>query len=152
MKEITLTFSKAELLELAKQLYMGSFFMITYDDYENEELAMSLMAKICGAGFKYANENNDYCHGGPTEPAFRVSNETLEVCNDMVEMFENEAMLDKISNSLANREFEEKYNRSVLEALGDKVLYKDLEKMRAYYKQDIMINGSKNIRMDKHDE
>ena len=55
MKEITLSFTPDELRELAKQLYLGSYFLTTCD-YDNQAMADDIMTRVCATGFAEAPE------------------------------------------------------------------------------------------------
>ncbi|MEO6356382.1 MAG: hypothetical protein ABIU77_06570 [Ferruginibacter sp.] len=45
MKEITLSFTPEELRELAKQLYLGSYFTLCVD-YDNDAMAKDIFNRI----------------------------------------------------------------------------------------------------------
>jgi len=54
MKEIAIHFSPDELRELAKQLYMASFFMLACQ-YDNEPMVNEIMNKVCATGMAEAH-------------------------------------------------------------------------------------------------
>lgn len=153
MEQITLDFSPEELIELARQMYLASYFMITYDDYENEELAKEIYTKICATGFKQLPESGAFEHGGFTETLFRISIKESEKCEPLIESFEDDAVMEYLPYALADRDFVEKYGKlEVMEILNNNELRKELEGIQNYYKMEIMLNGAENLRLVKKDD
>ncbi len=96
--------------ELARQLNMACFFMITFDNYQYEGLAEELNQRICTTGYNEFNENGDYEPGVENiEPAFRLSIAQDEKLTPLIESFQQNAMLDYIPNALAYRDLIEKH-------------------------------------------
>lgn len=150
MNEITLSFTPEELLVLGKHLYMASYFMITYDDYENEEIARGIMTKVCAAGFAQANEEGHYRYGGPTETAFTISLEASEECEPLVESFQDDAVMEYLPYALADRDFIEKYGKmDPIDVVNNTSLREELENMQTEYKHEILFNGVENLRLIK---
>jgi hypothetical protein len=150
MKEVTLSFTEEELLELARQLYMAGFFMIYYDDYPFEKLARALELKICSAGFGEFNEKGDYEYGGSGESIFRLSIDQGTDLEDVVEALENNAIQEYIPDRLAFRDIKEKHgNMTEDELVYNTELYKEYEEICNMYKMELLLNGIENFRLFK---
>jgi len=108
LKNIDISFTPDELRELAKQLYLGSFFT-SIIDYENKAMAKDIMLNICSAGFKEAFETGGFGYGGPTEPFFFVSQELATECDPIVEIYDDDCVEEQVPYALADRDFAEQH-------------------------------------------
>ncbi|MDP4283722.1 MAG: hypothetical protein Q8891_04825 [Bacteroidota bacterium] len=108
MKEITIQFSAEELRELAKQLYLARYFLISCH-YDNEKMVDDIMNRICATGMAEAPETNGFRHGGLTEPMFFISMEVDDECQPLVEIYNSQVIKDYLPYRLADRDFQEQY-------------------------------------------
>ena len=149
MKEITVSFSPDELIELAKQLYLGAAVTIGFP-YDNLEMADEIFNKVCAVGFLEIPEREALRHGGPTETAFSISLDLSAECDPIVEQYEDSAIADHLPYDLADRDFEEKYCKlEVMEVLNNPVLRGDLEAIQKKYKEEFERYDVRNLRLVK---
>ena len=149
MKEITISFTPEELVELAKQLYLGSYMTMKLP-YDNMELADEIFNKVCAIGFLELPETGAFRHGGPTETLFSISLEMGIACIPFVDQFEASAVEEHVPYELADRDFEEKYGKlEVMEVLHNPALMKDLKAIQKKYIDEIQTYGVKNLRLVK---
>jgi|SRR6185437_7872395 hypothetical protein len=109
MKEIAIHFSPDELRELAKQLYMASFFMLACQ-YDNEPMVNEIMNKVCATGMAEAPETGDFRHGGPDEPLFYIGYDAAQECDPIIDIYNGYVIKERIPHELADRDFAEQYH------------------------------------------
>lgn len=63
MKEITISFTADELVELAKQLYMASYLTNDFP-YDNQKMADEIFGRVCATGFLEVPERGPYLAQG----------------------------------------------------------------------------------------
>ncbi len=149
MKEITLSFSPDELRELAKQLYLASYFLIACD-YDNESMVNDIMTKVCATGFAEAFETDGFRQGGPTETIFTVSKEISEECEPLVELYEDDAVQEHLPYALADRDFFEQYGLLEPEViLKDPSLLAALQNLQAKYVKEFETYGITHLRIEQ---
>jgi len=149
MKEITLSFTPDELRELAKQLHLAGYFLITCD-YDNQAMVDNIMTRICATGFAEAPETGGFEHGGPTETIFRVSMEVDEECEPLVRLYEDYAVKQYLPYTLADRDFYEQYGRIEPEKVfNDPALFSALKALQNKYIQEFEIYGATHLRLEE---
>jgi hypothetical protein len=148
MKEVTLTFTAEELLELAKQLTIAR--CIVNEDYKTQDLAESLRLKICATGFKEFNENADYDTGGCWDLPFVVSAKNDDDCYDALESHNQFMITDYIARTLADRDFCGKHKIVEAEEMFiDPALLEELNGRVNEYKWELLLNGIENFKLVK---
>jgi hypothetical protein len=149
MKEITLSFTPDELRELAKQLYLAGYFLITCD-YDNQAMVDDIVTRVCGTGFVEAPETGAFTHGGPTETLFTISREVYEECGPLIELFEADALKEHLPYGLAYRDFVEQYGFLEDKAvLGDPALFDALKALQAKYIKEFETYGVMHLRLEE---
>lgn len=149
MKEITISFSPDELIELAKQLYMASFLTIGFP-YDNKEMVDEIFNRVCAVGFLELPEREAFRHGGPTETAFHISMELDNECEPIMEQFEASAIEEHLPYELADRDFTEKYGKlGPMEVLNNPKLLAELKVIQEKYKKEFERYGVINLRLRK---
>lgn len=149
MKEITLSFTPDELRELAKQLYLGSYFLIG-TDYDNQAMADEIMTRVCTTGYRETGETGSFRHGGFSETAFVVSREVDEECAPLVELFEDSAVQEYLPYQLADRDFKEQYgNLEAEEVLNNPSLFSALKAIQNKYLQEFETYGVIHLRLQE---
>lgn len=147
MKEITISFSPDELIELAKQLYMASFLTIGFP-YDNQEMSEEIFNRVCAVGFLELPERGAFRHGGATETPFHISMELDNECEPIIEQFEASVIEDHLPYELADRDFNEKYGKlEPLEILNNPKLLGELKAIQEKYKQEFERYGVANLRL-----
>lgn len=151
MKEITLSFTPEELRELAKQLYLGSYF-ITCVDYDNEAMVRDILNKVCATGFKEAPETGAFCYGGPTETAFTISLELDDECTPLVEIYDDDCVQEYLPYALADRDFQEQYGHLEAEKiLANPPMRRTIEAMQQKYKDNFETYGVTRLRLEEQE-
>ena len=149
MKEITISFSEDELIELAKQLYLANNLTIGFP-YDNQKMADEIFNRVCALGFLELPERGAFRHGGFTETAFHISLDTCNECEPIIEQFEVHAIKEYLPYELADRDFEEKYGKlEPLKVLNNPKLLGELKAIREKYKQEFERYGVMNLRLGK---
>ena len=149
MKEITISFSTDELIELAKQLYIASYITTAFP-YDHQQMADEVFNKVCAAGFLEAPESEAFRHGGMTETAFHISLDLSSDCDPIVEEFEVSAFQNQLPYELADRDFKEKYGKmKPLEVVNNTKLRTEIESIQKKYKQEIERYGVLHLRLEK---
>ncbi len=149
MKEITLTFTPDELRELAKQLYLGSFFLISCD-YDNQKMADEIMNRVCAVGFHDAPETGGFRYGGPGEPVFYVSHEVDGESQPLVELFEDLSVAEQLPYQLADRDFNEQYGKmEAEEVLTNPELLGALQAIQKVYLDEFETYGVTHLRLQE---
>jgi hypothetical protein len=149
MKEITVTFTPDELRELAKQLYLASFFLINYD-YENQKVVDEIMNRVCAIGFHDAPETGGFRYGGPDEPIFYVSHEVSNESQPLVELFEDLAVAEQLPYQLADRDFSEQYGEiEAEEVFSNPELLDALHNIQKIYLDEFETYGVTHLRLHK---
>ena len=147
MKEITISFSPDELIELAKQLYMASYLTIGFP-YDNQEMSEEIFNRVCAVGFLELSEREAFRHGGPTETAFHISMDLADDCEPIIEQFKDFAIEDYLPYELADRDFKEKHGKlEPLEILNNPKLLGELKAIQEKYKQEFERYGVANLRL-----
>ena len=149
MKEITISFTPEELVELAKQLYMGSYLTICIP-YDNQKLADTIFNKVCATGFLELPDTGAFRHGGLDETPFSISLELGDDCEPIYEQFEASAMEHHLPYELADRDFEEKYGKlDPMQVLTNPKLLKELKAIQEKYKQEFERYGVSHLRLEE---
>ena len=150
MKEITITFSPDELVELAKQLYLGGFFSLCAGDHGNTEMVNEIMNRVCATGMAQAPETNAFRMGGPGEPAFFISQDVDEECDPLVELYNDSVIAEYLPFALADRDFAEQYG--VLEAeevFESPELFTSLKALQKKYLDEFERYGVTHLRLEE---
>lgn len=149
MEKITISFTPDELIELVKQLYLGSAITIGFP-YDNKKMADEISNKVCAVGFLEMPEREAFRHGGFAENAFEISLDLSAECDPIVEQYEHSAIAEHLPYDLADRDFEEKYGKpEAMEVLNNPVLMGDLEAIQKKYKEEFERYGVRNLRLVK---
>jgi len=150
MKEITITFTADELVELAKQLYLASFVTIGFP-YDNQELAFAIFNKVCATGFLQVPELEAFDHCGPlSDTEFSISNQIDAECEPIIEQFEAYAIAEYLPYELADRDFDEKYGKlEAEEVFNNHELLRKLETIQNKYKQEFERYGVIHLRLEE---
>ena len=149
MKEITLSFTPAELRELAKQLYMASYFL-TSNDYENQKMVDDIMTRVCATGFMEAQETGGFRHGGPTETAFTISHDMDRECQPLIELYSGYCIEEDVPYELADRDFKEQYGyHEPQEILTTPYLLNSLKELQNKYIQEFETYGVTHLRLEE---
>ncbi len=150
MKEITITFTADELVELAKQLYLGSFVTIGFP-YDNQEMAFEIFNKVCATGFLQVPELEAFDRCGPmSETEFSISTQIDDECEPIVEDFKASAIEEHLPYQLADRDFVEKYGKLEAEdVFNNHDLLQELETIQEKYKQEFERYGVIHLRLEE---
>ena len=149
MKEITVTFTPDELRELAKQLYLASFFLINHD-YENQKVIDEIMNRVCAIGFHDAPETGGFRYGGSGETIFYVSHEVSNESQPLVELFEDSAVAEQLPYQLADRDFSEQYGEiEAEEVFSNPELLDALHNIQKIYLDEFETYGITHLRLQK---
>jgi len=149
MKEITLSFTPEELRELAKQLYLGSYFLIGID-YDNKAMADEIMTRVCATGYRETGEAGGFRRGGYNETAFVISNEVDNECTPLVELFEDSAVQEYLPYKLADRDFEEQNGTlKAEEVLNNPSLLGAFKAIQNKYLQEFETYGVTHLRLQE---
>jgi hypothetical protein len=149
MKEITISFSPDEVIELAKQLYMASTLTIDFP-YDNQEMADEIFNRVCATGFLELPERGAFRHEGSDETTFTISMELDNECEPVIENFEASAVQDHLPYELADRDFREKYGQpEPIEVLNNPELLAELKAIQEKYKEEFERYGVINLRLDQ---
>ena len=149
MQEITISFTPDELIELGKQLYLGSAFTIGFP-YDNQKMADEISNKVCAVGFLEMPERKAFRHGGLTENAFEISLDLSAECTPIIEQYEESSIAEHLPYDLADRDFKEKYGEpEVMEVLNNPVLLGSLKAIQKKYKDEFERYGVNNLRLVK---
>jgi hypothetical protein len=149
MKEIAITFSPEELIELAKQLYMASYMTISFP-YDNQKMADEIYNRVCATGYLEVPELGAFREGGFTETAFTISSEVDDLCEPIVEQFQAHAVADDLPYSLADRDFQEKYGQlEPLVVVKNPELLSDLKAIQEKYKKEFERYGVIHLRLEE---
>jgi hypothetical protein len=148
MKDITITFTADEFVELAKQLYLGSYLTIGFP-YDNEEMAFEIYNKVCETGYHELPELEAFMRCGPlNDTEFAISNQLDDEIETIVEQYEAYAMEEHLPYALADRDFEEKYGKMELEdVLNNHELLQELETIQEKYKLEFERYGVTHLRL-----
>jgi hypothetical protein len=148
MKEFTITFSADELKELAKQLYLASYFTDRFP-YDNQKMADEIFTRVCAIGFLEAPELEAFKEGGFTETEFTVSLDMDDECDPIIEQFEAYAVENYLPNELADRDFEEKYGKlDPFVVVRNPELLKAVKEMQEKYKKEFERYGVRHLRLE----
>jgi len=149
MKEISITFTPEEIKELAKQLYMASYFTICFP-YDNQKMADDIYNRICATGYLEAPELNAFREGGFTETAFTISAELDDECEPIVEQFQAAAVEEHLPYALADRDFEEQYGKmEPIEVVKNPKLLSAIKAIQEKYKKDFELYGVTHLRLEE---
>ena len=149
MKEITISFTPDELRELAKQLYLGGYFLITCD-YENEAMVDEIFNRVCATGMAHASETGGFSHGGVTETLFTISREVDEECQPVVELYGDDCIERYLPSMLADRDFEEQYKvTDELTIVNDPELLEAHKILYDKYMKEFQTYGVRHLRLEE---
>jgi hypothetical protein len=149
MKEITLSFTPDELRELAKQLYLAGYFLLSID-YDNQAMVDDINTRVCATGFAEAPETGAFRHGGPMETIFMISPDVYEECDPLVDQYNDDAMQHHLPYALADRDFFEQYGTLEPEiVLRDPVMLAALEGLQAKYIREVGTYGITHLRLEE---
>jgi len=149
MKEITLTFTPDELRELAKQLYLGGWFLTTCE-YDNQQMVDDIMTRVCATGLAEAPETGGFRHGGLTETAFMISFEVDNECDPLIELYNMNAIAEYLPYVLAGRDFVEQYGTlQPEEILGNPELHHALMAIQQKYIKEFETYGATHLRLEE---
>jgi len=152
MKEITISFSPDELVELAKQLYLVTAVTIGFP-YDNLKMADEIFNKVCAVGFLEIPEREAFRHGGFMETPFHLALDLAAECDPIVEQYQHSAIEEHLPYDLADRVFEEKHGElDAMEVFNNPVLRGDLETIQEKYKEEFERYGVRNLRLVKENE
>lgn len=151
MQQITLSFTPDELRELAKQLYLGRFFLTTCD-YDNREMANDIFNRVCEAGYEQAPETGGFRHPGPEsfeETFFTISSEMDDECTPVIELYGDCCIQEYLPYKLADRDFEEQYQAMDPELIfNDPELLNALQTIQKKYLDEFETYGVIHLRLD----
>lgn len=149
MKQVTVSFTPEEYVELAKLLQAGLYFIWDADDYPNEELAEELMTKICTNGYVQLPESGAFEVGAGIdlrEPEFEVSEELNSECRELDEAYTKRRMLEFLSCELADRDFFERYGEMETEEIVENRDFVEFILGRQnIYRQEFLFNSVHNL-------
>jgi hypothetical protein len=150
MKEITLTFTADELVELAKQLSLGFGVTIGFP-YDNEKMALDIFNRVCETGYDELPELDAFMRCGPlNDTEFALSPELDDQCEVVVEQFEVSAVEKHLPYALADRDFREKHGKlEVMEVLNNPELLEELQAIQEKYKQEFERYGVIHLRLEE---
>lgn len=149
MKEITLSFTPDELRELAKQLYLGGYFLIGCE-YDNQQMVDDIMNRVCATGLVEAPETGGFRHGGAIDTMFTIGHAVEDECTPLVEMYDDSCVEEHLPYALADRDFEEKYGHmDAEEVLMNPALLKALKEMQNKYIQEFETYGVTHLRLQE---
>lgn len=149
MKEITISFTPDELVELAKQLYMASYLTNDFP-YDNQKMADEIFGRVCATGFLEVPERGAFRHGGFCETPFTISLDLDNECDPVIEQYEDSAFQDHLPYALADRDFVEKYGKlEPMVVLHNAELLKELQAIQEIYKQEIERYGVIHLRLEE---
>jgi len=149
MKEITISFSTDELIELAKQLYMASYLTIGFP-YDNQEMMDEIFNKVCATGFLEAPESEAFRHGGLMETDFHISFDLADGADAVVKEFQVSAVEKHLPYALADRDFLEKYGKmEALDVLNNTKLRTELMSIQDKYKLEIERYDVLHLRLEE---
>ena len=149
MKEITISFSTDELIELAKQLYMASYLTIDFP-YDNQEMMDGIFNKVCATGFLEEPESEAFRHGGLMETAFHISFDLADDADAVVKEFQASAVEEHLPYALADRDFLEKYGKmEALDVLNNTKLRTELMSIQDKYKLEIERYDVLHLRLEE---
>jgi len=148
MNRIVLSFTKEEIRELAKQLYLGSYITVATPDYENEDLSMQIMNKVCKAGYYETPEAGIF--GRPitdSEPPYYINNELEEECKPLLEKFKimiaGREILEEIENHQLIKRFGKPFSAHLL---LDPIVGEEVSTFLMRLEEDFRNNGFANYR------
>jgi hypothetical protein len=149
MKEIAISFTPDELRELAKQLYLGGFFLLTCD-YENKAMVKEIFNRVCATGMSHAPETGGFREGGFMETLFTISPEVDDECAPVIELYGDDCVEQYLPYVLADRDFEEQYKvNDPYTILNDPELLKALKALQAKYIKESETYGVTHLRLEK---
>lgn len=150
MKQISITFTADEFVELAKQLYLGSFVTIGFP-YDNEEMAFEILNKVCETGYHELPELEAFMRCGPlNHTEFGISCQIDDECEPIIEQYQASAMEEHLPYALADRDFEEKYGKLEAEdVFNNHELLQELETIQKKYKQEFERYGVTHLRLEE---
>ena len=147
MEKITLSFTPDELCELAKQLYLGGYFLITHD-YENKDMVDDINNRVCAAGFKYARETNYFIEESMSSQSFGVSLEIEQDCGPLLELYDGDFITVILPQILAKRDFVEQYSIiDDMEILENPALSNILGSLEEKYEKEFETYGVAHLRL-----
>jgi hypothetical protein len=150
MKEITITFTADELVELAKQLYMAGTVTIGFP-YDNREMAFDIFNTVCELGYHELPELDAFMHCSPlNDTEFGISHQLDDECEVITDQYEAHAVEQHLPYALADRDFEEKYGKmEPLAVFNNPRLMKELEAIQEKYKQEFERYGVTHLRLEE---
>ena len=148
MKEITISFTEGELVELAKQLYLSSYILIGFP-YDNMEMVENISNKVCAVGFHEMPELEAFRHGGLGENLFELSLELSQQCDPIFDQFEANVMGNQLPDDLAARDFQEKYGEMKPLQLNQNLeLLEELRAIQEIYRLEFERYGIRHLRLE----
>jgi hypothetical protein len=150
MKEVTITFTANEFVELAKQLYLASYLTIGFP-YDNEEMAYEIYNKVCETGYDELPGLKAFMRLGPmSETEFGISKQLDDETEPVIEQYEASAIQEHLPYALADRDFIEKYGKlEPDEVFNDHVLLEELVAIQNKYKQEFELYGVTHLRLEE---
>lgn len=147
MNRITLTFTTHQLRELAKQLYLGSI-ITSVVNYKNENLAMTIMNKVCRAGFLEAPETGIFAQpGNNDEPPFYINEKLEDECGPLVDAYKKYYADNDLFSEFINREFIGRFGKPCnARLLVDPVVGKEALAFAVKLDEEYKANGFTNFR------
>ena len=150
MKEITLTFSADELVELARQLYLAGYFLNGVSDYVNTEMVDEIMNRVCATGMAQVPETNAFKMGEPGEPTFFISPDVGAECDPLVELYDDSVIAEYLPFALADRDFTEQHGMlEAREVFESPELLTSLKALQKKYLDEFERYGVTHLRLEK---
>lgn len=152
MKDITITFTADEFVELAKQLYLGSYLIIAFP-YDNEKMASEIYNKVCETGYHELPELEAFRRLGPLdETEFGISGQSEDEAEPIIEQYEASAMQQQLPYGLADRDFQEKYGKMEIEdVINNNELLQELVSIQEKYKLEFERYGVTHLRLEERE-
>jgi len=149
MKDITITFTADQFVELTKQLYLGSYLAFPYD---NEKMASEIYNKVCETGYHELSELEAFRRLGPLdETEFGISESEDEAGQSL-----NNTKRPQCSNSCPTAwqtgDFQEKYGKMEIEdVINNNELLQELVTIQEKYKLEFERYGVTHLRLEERE-
>lgn len=147
MNRITLTFTANQLRELAKELYLASI-ITSVVNYKKENFAMTIMNKVCRAGFLEAPETGIFAQpANSDEPPFYINKELEDECTPLVDAYKEFYTAYDVFAEFVNRECIERFGKpGTVHLFADPLVGKEAIAFVTKLDEDYKTNGFANFR------
>jgi len=146
MDNINISFTKAQYKTLLKLIYLGEWMHESHQDAESKdvtEVVQLIFSKAKEAGtesmIEYAEDLNKY---------FPTKN-MEEIIHLLVEDYDEYTFWEELSDSLAERDFFEKYGEELIEQMSMEKRFSLLQKIVEQYEKEFEISGISNLVLKK---